>query len=807
MNINEQENTVIRVQASLVHVIYPKFPKVVGTPGNEWGNTIWKVNRVDSGNVKYENNNNTTIKVVGDNFDEPIMTDKNYIILAKEGWSEKYGFQYDLVSINEEIDFSKIENQEAFLKVFCTDGQIKEMYEILGNPLEAISNHDIESLTKVKGIGEYTANRIIERFEKHKDNSKVYIELADYNLTPVLIAKLVKHYDKVSKVIDIVKNKPYELIGVSGIGFRKADEIALKTGIDPKSTTRIKAFISYLLDEQGQNGNSYLYSNELTMEIFNEMGGKENILEVYKDENGNVINNNVGLAIQEMVDDGEIVLEDNENRAMRKIYLKKYYVLEEQICGHLKRLLNSHNNFKFGGWEDVLKEQEGKQGWEFTEEQKRGIELGLNEQVCFITGGAGTGKSSLVAGILSVLKNYSFAQCSLSGKAAARLKEVTGEDGYTIHRLLQYTPKGFTFNSFNPLNYDIIIVDELSLIGGEIFLSLLKAIPNGTKLILLGDMGQLESIGSMNLASDIYHSRLIPTQELTKIHRQAQKSGIITSSYAIRNGKEIFEKRFSGQDVIGELEDMILDIAISKDEIKDTAIEYFNEYYTNELVKEDIMNIQLISPVKERGESCVFNLNLAIQEIINPEDFFKRQVMVKAGKDKYYYLRENDKVICTTNNYDMSTVEGNKVDIFNGWMGKIVSIDLISETAEVYFPLINETVKFATLKDLINNVTLGYAITCHKMQGASAKVIIGVVDFSTPPAMLTKELLYTMITRAEKLCILVGQNRAISTAIQNSGISHKKTFLKEMLDGDFVTENNLQKFKKEELIKEDFWRD
>ena len=804
MNINEQENTIIRVQASLVHVIYPRFPKVVGTPGNEWGNTIWKINQVVSGNVKYENDNGITIKVVGD-FDEPVSSDKRYIILAKEGWSDKYGFQYDLISINEEIDFSKIENQEAFLKVFCTDGQIKEMYEILGNPLEAISNHDIASLTKVKGIGEYTANCIIERFEKHKDNSRAYIELADYDLTPVLIAKLAKHYKKISKVIDIVKNEPYKLVGVSGIGFKKADEIALKTGITPKSTVRIKAFIKYRLDEQAQSGNSFLYSNELTMEIFNELGGKENIIEYYKDEDGNIVDNNIGRAIQEFINEGEIVLQDNENRAQRRIYLKKYYELEEQVCSHLKRLLKSENKFEYDNWEDILKEQEKKQGWEFTEEQKNGIQLGLNEQVCFITGGAGTGKSSLVAGILSVLKKYNFAQCSLSGKAAARLKEVTGEEGYTIHRLLKYTPQGFVFNSQNPLDYDIVIVDELSLIGGEIFLSLLRAIPDGTKLILLGDMGQLESIGSMNLASDIYHSEVIPTQELTKIHRQAQKSGIITSSYAIRNGKEIFDKSFNGTEIIGELEDMILDISMLKDDIKDTAIDYFNEYYKNDLVNEDIMNIQLISPVKERGESCVFNLNVAIQEIINPEELFKKQIKVAISKDKEYYLRENDKVICNVNNYDMSTTSGTKVDIFNGWMGKISKIDLINGTAEVYFPLIDETVKFATLKDLIANVGLGYAITCHKMQGASAKVIIGVVDFSTPPNMLTKELLYTMITRAEKLCILIGQNKAVSTAIKNSGISHKKTFLKEMLDNEEVTEENCKKFK-EELVSDKSWR-
>ena len=483
------------------------------------------------------------------------------------------------------------------------------------------------------------------------------------------------------------------------------------------------------------------------------------------------------------------------------------YNLEEQICGHLKRLLNSENKFQFEDWEKILEEQEKKQGWQFTEEQRQGIELGLKNQVCFITGGAGTGKSSLVAGILSVLRNYTFAQCSLSGKAAARLKEVTGEEGFTIHRLLQYTPKGFVHNELNPLFYDIIIVDELSLIGGEIFLSLLKAVRKGTKLIMLGDMGQLESIGSMNLASDIFHSVKIPMQELTKIHRQAQKSGIITTSYAIRNSKEIFENRFTGQKVVGELEDMILDISVSKDNIKETILEYFKEYYDSDLVNQDIMSIQLISPTKERGDSCVYNLNNAIQEILNPEEFSKNQIQKKIGTDKMHWLREEDKIICMSNNYDMSTTDGNTVDIFNGWTGKILKIDIDNDQALIYFPLINSIVIFKSLKELAETISLGYAITCHKMQGASAKVIIGAVDYSTPPQMLTKELLYTLITRAEKMCILIGQNKAITKAIQSSGISHKKTFLKEMLDGDYVTEENLKKYKREELVEERQWRE
>ena len=188
--------------------------------------------------------------------------------------------------------------------------------------------------------------------------------------------------------------------------------------------------------------------------------------------------------------------------------------------------------------EEIVRQQEHKQGYQFTDEQIAGIKTGLDNQVCFITGGAGVGKSSLVSGILESLKDYTFAQTALAGKASARLQEVTGEEGFTIHRLLGFNPSlGFTFNEDNPLEYDIIILDEISLVGGEIFLSLLKAIPNGSKLIILGDMGQLESIGCMNLAFDLYKSKSIVTIELTKVHRQAQKSGIITTSQQIRKGQ------------------------------------------------------------------------------------------------------------------------------------------------------------------------------------------------------------------------------------------------------------------------------
>ena len=328
MSINEEK--IIRVQASLIHVLYPKHPQILGSGDNNWGSTIWKVELVHFGEVNYDGKRFNEISVVGEGFDEPVEFNKKYNIVAKEGFHEKYGVQYELITINEVIDFSKIENQKAFLKVFCTENQINEMYEIFDSPIEVIANHDIEGLTKVKGIGEYTARSIIARFEKNKDNSKAYIELEQYDLTPNLINKLINHYNSVAKTIEIVKERPYELVGVSGIGFKKADEIALKTGIGLKSIMRIKAFIKYCLNEQAQDGNSFLYSNELTMKIFNELGGKENIIEYYKDEEGNIVDNNVKKAIQELINEETIVLQDNENRSQRKIYLKKYYELEEQ---------------------------------------------------------------------------------------------------------------------------------------------------------------------------------------------------------------------------------------------------------------------------------------------------------------------------------------------------------------------------------------------------------------------------------------------------------------------------------------------
>ena len=773
----KKTSNIIKFEGNLNRILFPKYPEVLGKD-NDFGIVSWNPVNVLEGEPIIDSWGSLIVKGI---YSEELDCHKDYTIIAKEIYDEQRGTQYELMFIGESLDLSKVKNQRGFLKSFLTDGQVDEMFKVLSNPLEAIENHDIAALKRVKGVGDYIANCIIERFEKNKDDCEVYIELDNFGLTPNFIQKLIQRYKNPHKVIEIVKQNPYQLsFDVDGIGFKTADDIAIKGGIQRKSPERIKGYINYILDNLGQSGNSYITSGELTSYIFEEFGGRDNILDIYQDKNGCIIGNNINDAINSLKEENIIIVEDHEEKSQRRVYLKKYYDLEKEISEHLKRIANAENKFNYENWEEIVRQQEHKQGYQFTDEQIAGIKTGLDNQVCFITGGAGVGKSSLVSGILESLKDYTFAQTALAGKASARLQEVTGEEGFTIHRLLGFNPSlGFTFNEDNPLEYDIIILDEISLVGGEIFLSLLKAIPNGSKLIILGDMGQLESIGCMNLAFDLYKSKSIVTIELTKVHRQAQKSGIITTSQQIRKGQPVLEKKYTGIKTFGELQDMHFDIEDSCNTTRERTIKWFKEKYESDLVK-DVMDIQILSPCKERGDASVFNLNQDVQEYVNPHDNGKNEIKVKLGKDKSYYLREGDKVMCIKNNY---RIQGRKkTGVFNGWCGILKTIDNVLGFHEVYIPMIDDTMIFST-SDLTSGVVLGYASTVHKYQGSSAKVIIGVFDNTTPPSMRTRELLYTLWTRAEKECITVGQNSAIYNAARNSGVTDKNTFLVELLDG------------------------
>jgi exodeoxyribonuclease V alpha subunit len=776
-------NDIIKIEAKHAYTKFPKRPIILGVGEDTFGIVSWTVVDVIEGIPATDIYDNITVTGY---YEEEIEYGKTYTILAKESEHEKYGVQYELLFIGEIINFASIGNQKSFLKTFLTDGQIEEMFKVLGNPLDIIQKHDIESLKKVHGIGDYISERIIERYEDCKDYCNVYLELDGLGLTPKFIQRLISKYNNPNKIINIVKNNPYQLsFDIEGIGFITADKIALNNGMSLKSKDRIKAFINYLLEELAEVGDSYIYADELTEYIYDELGGKDEILEFYYGEDDNRIGNNIGMAIAELQEENILVLEDNEIKSERRVYLKKYYKLEEDIAYHLKRITEAKNKFDFGDWCELVKLEEEDQGWEFTSQQIEGIKTCLEKQLVFITGGAGTGKTSVLSGALQALRcyegKYSFAQTSLAGKAAARMQEITGEEGYTIHRLLGYNPaSGFLYDEINPLSFDIIILDEISLVGGEIFLSLIKAIPTGSKLIILGDMGQLMSIGCLNLAQDLYKSEYIPTVELIEIHRQAEKSGIIVASQAVRKGEPLFKRNYEGVMTIGELEDMHFDVNSNKDVIRSKAMDYFKKYWDSELVC-DVMDIQILAPVKERGDASVFNLNLDVQEYINPHNKSKKEYKVLYDKEKYFYIREGDKVLNIKNSKKLYNTQGIKTQIFNGWTGVITRLDFTMNNVTVFFPIINDSIIF-NFSDLKKHILLGYSSTVHKFEGSSCKVVIGVLDYSTPPNMRTKELPYTSITRAEKECVYVVQNKAFDDAIQISGVLNKNTFLVELLD-------------------------
>lgn len=406
----------------------------------------------------------------------------------------------------------------------------------------------------------------------------------------------------------------------------------------------------------------------------------------------------------------------------------------------------------------------------------------------FITGNCG--KTSLVEAMLEVLRGYSFAQCALAGRAAARLAEVTHQDGYTIHRLLGF-PKGddnhggFIYHEDNPLEYDIIILDEISMVDGQLFYSLLRAIKPGTKLILLGDVGQLESIGCSNIAHDLIESPEIKSVQLDKIHRQAEASAIITDSIKARKNLHVIEKDWVGVETRGDLQDLTYDCFSDVSNTFYKVMQYVSEYISSDV---NILDLQVIVPIKER-DAGTWNLNLAIQEIYNPLKS-QDELLVKYDANHAGYLRVGDKVMNMSNNYKCVTYEGQwecerdmademgvTTPVYNGNIGIVSAIN--SQRYEIVVDFV-DIGRILISKDKISSIMLGYAITTHKFQGSAAPYVVIGLDFSSY-SLLTKELFYTAITRASKKCIVVAQTGALRYLITQNGVSNKQTLLQDFL--------------------------
>lgn len=768
------EEKILKFECALDRIIYPKYTKKVQSGDFAiFGMRItkWLDNQIDGVEVIKLKGTTCTL--------EYGTTYKIFCKLAET--HEIYGDTYGLIYISKCIDISSKDKQKEFLKNVLNENLVEKLFDEYDDVIKLLENRDVKSLMKIKGIGNQVALRMIDEYEESKDYSSIYMELGQLGFTHTFIKKLVDFYKSPDTVIDIVKNNPYDLLRVEGIGFKKADEAACKVGITQYDIRRIKGFLLYYLNDQGEAGRSYLNYQDLMKALYDTLGFVPEEI--------------INTTAKQMIDNKDVVVLDNGS----KIALKKFYDLEKNIMNELFRLqiglvkvvendsnkLNSiHDDyipksFNIGNWETITENVEEKQGFMFTDEQRAAIKLSLDNHVMALTGGAGSGKTSTANGICSLYSGYSILACALSGKASVRITEATGLPASTIHRALGYQNGEFMFNKDNKLAVDIVLIDEATMINGALFLSLLEAIPTGAKVIIMGDVQQLTPIGNCQVFADILDSNVLPVVKLSKPHRQALRSGIIPTSIKIANQEQIFDGNYTGNAIIGELEDMELDISGkgNDESISDKIIKHFQI----ELEKfHDIMEVQICVPMRLRGELSCYNLNSKIQSIYNPKlsNGNEIEIFLEKKKDeaKKYIIRAGDKVINTKNNYKCINSEGDTTPVFNGNMGIVKEIEK-NGMCTIDFIGIGEVI---FTKSDCKNLELGYACTVHKLQGSGfCSTIVGLDNSSY--IMNNSELLYTAITRAKKYCVLIANNYAVVKSIQTKEVKTKQTFLKDML--------------------------
>lgn len=743
--------------------IYPRKGRI---KDGDW--QVVKVKSVEKGD---------TFVVVGNMVAMTDEYDTQYKIGGKLSYSDRTEeWQYSIYYSQELYEFKTKEDTEVFLSFFLTDAQLNNFLTVFPNPIEVLERGDINELMQIKKVGVKTAENILTRYNACKDKGKAYVELGKYGLSQNIIDRLINRYNSPEIAIEKINSNPYILVNeVRGVGFKKADEIALKTGIDPNSVERGVAFITYYFRVCAEEGDSYIDFDELLDAVDEYLGD-------YSDDS-------LDEAMLTLKNKGDLWYKDYDDCTL--IAHSYYFNIEKEICRHIKRLMSYPSNVQLNREQAMerIKAKEEAQGWSYTERQLEGIFATMENNVTIITGYGGTGKTSAVTGMLACTdEGYDFKQCALSGKASANLTDVTGVEGSTIHSLLRYdsVTGDFMVNEHNPLDTDLVILDEGSMVDMELALALLKAIPNGAKLIILGDTNQLESIGAGNLLMDLIDSEVVPTIVFDKVHRQGAKSAIKTESIKVAEGKQLTKTTWTGESLLGELKDLkYIGFNSSKGQARPTIDLVMTEF--KKLYKEakDIKDIAVILPTKASGSSC-HTVNLLIQDYVLPRNKGKG---IELGDEQHpFTVYVGDKIINLRNNkkaYNYENVDGSyKVEkvikpIFNGNMGEVIDI-INDETILVDFYNIGEVIVDAKQ---IQHIALGYAITIHKAQGSTIPYVVGAVDY-THYSMLNRQLVYTLMSRAKTKLSFIFESKALSKAISTNYVTKKRTFLYHLLVGE-----------------------
>lgn len=771
-----------------IRLIYPKVPIEEFTPGS-WGILEVDVGQILQGSFPAGFSKNGWFPTVAfKGALPPIDTEKTYYFEIEMVADAKspYKIGFNILFMTQKVRLTKFEEQKLFLESILTEHQIDILYKELIDPFEAIDSGDTFLLSTVKGIGEKTAEKIVETYNRTKKDANAFLVLREeFGLTDAAVTKLQQRYLSTDTIIAKLRENPYELMALDGYGFKKCDALALKGGMAKDAKFRIRAYVTHFLTEQAETeGNSWIYLRDLLHGVVEFVPSikKEVFAEWLKEWTGRVES-----------DEPEFLYYDEEQK---RIGLKYYRELEENIAEEIFRLLDApKKNLSKCRYtiEDAIRDCEADNGWEYTDEQKAAIRGFLTNNVEIITARAGSGKTASVGPIARFCEanGLILAQTALSGRAASNLSEVTKIEGKTIHRLLGYSPRGgFSHNKDNQIIEDVVIVDELSMNDNELLYRLLQAIPNGNKVIMLGDHSQLEPLSNGNFLKDCLDTNAVPCYRLTKIHRQAQKSAIITESIKVSNGQQII-----GNAEISEIRGELKDLKIVTYKDGDLSrVKFLTEYRT--LLQSGVSSNDIIGvvPMKLRGAMSSFALNNDVQKFVNPDPNLPK-ITLAADKDKYYTIKLGDRVINRKNHYDTITRavyerygfdKDNPVEpIYNGNLGFVTDIkeDYIvvdfKQQGEVVIP-----------KAYWEDVLLGYVVTTHSFQGSQSPYVIVGLDMSAY-MLLSREMLYTALTRSKKYCVLVGQINAVKKATSISRVSVKQTWLKELLQNSQKLNKNV----------------
>jgi len=591
-----------------------------------------------------------------------------------------------------------------------------------------------ELLINVEGIGQKRVEMIKKAWMEQKEIKNVMLFLQSNGVSTAYAVKIYKTYGNES--INIVKNNPFRLADdIWGIGFKTADKIAQQLGFEKNSFERCRSGIIYVLNELSNDGHCYLKREQLVEEAVK-------ILEIDED----LINATLDRMIEEKT------VESDEDNA---IYLPAFYYSETGVAKRIIEILSEKSKIMSIDIERIIDQIQLEHGISYDEVQLEAIRAAAASKFMVLTGGPGTGKTTTTLAIIKVYQKMGLKVllAAPTGRAAKRMSETTGMEAKTIHRLLEFKPdSGYQRNADNPLECDVLIIDETSMVDIVLMYNLLKAVTNETIVILVEDVDQLPSVGAGNVLRDIIDSGIIKVVKLTRIFRQALGSAIITNAHRINKGEMPILKGGRNSDFFYIKEEEPSKIA---ETIKSLCSKRLPDYYK----VDPINDIQVLCPM-QRGEVGAQNLNIILQEALNPTD-----ETIKYGGTIY---RLKDKVMQIKNNYDKN--------VFNGDVGIISRIDLEDKTLTISFD--GNDVEYDVTE--LDEVTLAYATTVHKSQGSEYKIVVAPFTMQHY-MMLQRNLLYTCVTRAKKVFVLVGSIKAIGIAVSNSKIQHRNTMLAKRL--------------------------